>query len=73
MQHDYTEKDLARMRYYLPELKAKLKQNPQSLCLINGIAKIEEVLGLPKTVKPIDPIKFLDQETERITKEKKGL
>jgi hypothetical protein len=73
MQNDYTEKDLARMRYYLPELKIKLKQHPQSLCLINGIAKIEEVLGLPKTVAPVDPIKFLDQETERITKEKKGL
>jgi hypothetical protein len=73
MQHDYTEKDLARMRYYLPELKAKLKQYPQSLCLINGIARIETVLGLTKTVESVDPIKFLAEATERVTKEKKGL
>jgi hypothetical protein len=56
----YSETDLARMRYYLPELEAKHKQHPNSLPLRNGIAHIRNVLGLPETVKPVDVEKFLD-------------
>lgn len=57
----YTEQDLSSMRYYLKELKDKYQRHPQSLCLRNGIAHIEQVLGLPPTVTAIDPLKFIDK------------
>jgi hypothetical protein len=69
---DYSETDLKRMRYYLPELEEKFKQNPRSLVLRNGIAHIREVLGLPKTVSPIDPITFLSDERAKIEEERRG-
>jgi hypothetical protein len=64
---DYTEEDKARMRYYYKEMVEKLKLYPQSFPLRNGIAYLEKVLGLPKTIAPIDPMKELD----RLTAEKK--
>lgn len=57
---DYTQQDLARMRYMLPELEAKLKECPNSFPLRNGIARIRQVLGLSQTATPIDPISFID-------------
>jgi hypothetical protein len=69
---DYSENDLARMRYYLPELEALFKKNPKSFPLRNGIAYIREVLGLPKTVSPIDPITFLSDERAKLEEERRG-
>jgi hypothetical protein len=69
---DYSQQDLARMKYYLPELEEKFKQNPRSLVLRNGIAHIRKVLGLPQTVTPIDPIKFLSDETAKLEEERRG-
>lgn len=56
---NYTPQDLSRMRYMLPELEEKLKQNPKSLVLHNGIVRIREILGLPSTGEAIDPLKFI--------------
>jgi hypothetical protein len=64
---EYTDQDKARMAYYYKEMVDKFKLYPQSLPLRNGIAHIEKVLGLPKTVTPIDPMKELD----RLISEKK--
>jgi hypothetical protein len=69
---DYSETDLKRMSYYLPELEEKFKQNPRSLVLRNGIAHIREVLKLPKTVSPIDPITFLSDEQAKLEEERRG-
>jgi hypothetical protein len=69
---DYSEQDLSRMRYFLPELEEKFKQNPRSLVLRNGIAHIRKVLGLPQTVTPIDPIKFLSDEQAKLEDERRG-
>jgi hypothetical protein len=69
---DYSETDLKRMRYYLPELEEKFRQNPRSLVLRNGIAHIRKVLGLPQTVTPIDPLKFLSDEMSRAEEERRG-
>jgi hypothetical protein len=69
---DYSQQDLARMRYYLPELEEKFKQNPRSLVLRNGIAHIREVLVLPKTVSRIDPITFLSDERAKLEDERRG-
>lgn len=52
--------DRSRMKYYLAEMREKFAKHPESLCLRNGIAAIEEKLGLPKTIAPCDPIEFLD-------------
>lgn len=59
---DYTKQDKARIRYYLKEMEAKFIQYPQSLTLQNGIAHIRKVLGLPKTLNPIDPVKAIERE-----------
>jgi hypothetical protein len=69
---EYSEKDLKRMRYYLPELEEKFRQNPRSLVLRNGIAHIREVLGLPKTISRIDPLTFLSEETAKAEEERRG-
>jgi hypothetical protein len=69
---DYTKQDLARMRYYLPELEGLFEKNPESFPLRNGIAHIRNVLGLPQTVTPIDPLKALAEEQARIEEERKG-
>jgi hypothetical protein len=69
---DYSETDLKRMRYFLPELEEKFKQNPRSLVLRNGIAHIREILGLPKTVSPIDPLTFLSEEMAKAEEERRG-
>jgi hypothetical protein len=69
---DYSQQDLARMRYYLPELEEKFRQNPRSLVLRNGIAHIREVLGMPKTVSRIDPLKFLSDEQATLEEERRG-
>jgi hypothetical protein len=69
---DYSKQDLARMRYFLPELEEKFKKNPRSLVLRNGIAHIREVLGLPKTISPIDPMKFLSEEQAQLDEERRG-
>lgn len=58
---NYSEADKSRMHYYLKEMREKLQKHPQSLCLINGLAYIEKVLGLPKTVTAIDPISVLKE------------
>lgn len=61
--HDnYTKQDVARLKYYLKEMEAKFIQYPQSITLKNGIAHIRKVLGLPKTVDPIDPVKAIERE-----------
>jgi hypothetical protein len=49
------------MRYYLSELREKLAKYPESLCLRNGIARIEEILELPKTIESVDPIATIDR------------
>jgi hypothetical protein len=69
---NYTKQDLARMRYYLPELEALFEKNPKSFPLRNGIARIREILGLPQTVTPIDPAKALSEDLERLKEERKG-
>jgi hypothetical protein len=69
---DYSQQDLARMRYYLPELEAMFEKNPKSFPLRNGIAYIRKVLGLPQTVTPIDPLKFISEEMAREEEERKG-
>jgi hypothetical protein len=58
-ENDYTEIQLKRFKYYLPELEAKFKENPKSLTLRNGIAHIRKTLGLPETVAAIDPLTYL--------------
>jgi hypothetical protein len=42
------------------------------LALRNGIAHIRKVLGLPQTVTPIDPIKFLSDEQAKLEEERRG-
>jgi hypothetical protein len=69
---DYSSQDLARMRYYLPELEEKFQKNPRSLILRNGIAHIREVLGLPRTVSRIDPLTFLSDEQAKLEEERRG-
>jgi hypothetical protein len=69
---DYSQQDLARMRYYLPELEAMFAKNPKSFPLRNGIAHIRKVLGLPQTVTPIDPLKALAEDQERLEGERRG-
>jgi hypothetical protein len=69
---DYDSKAISRMKYYLPELEAMLIKHPNSLSLINGIAHIRKILGLPQTVEAIDPLRFIDELTERTMQEKKG-
>jgi hypothetical protein len=69
---NYTKQDLSRMRYYLPELEAMFKKNPRSSPLRNGIVRIREILGLPQTVAPIDPLKDLAEEQERFEQERRG-
>jgi hypothetical protein len=59
---DYTEQDRARMRYYLPELEEKLIKYPKSIALKNAIVHIRKILGLPKTVDPIDPTRAIEKE-----------
>lgn len=59
---NYTEQDKTRMKYYLKEMENKFIQFPQSYTLRNGIAHIRKVLGLPKTVDPIDPVKAIEKE-----------
>lgn len=59
---NYTEQDRSRMRYYLKSMEEKFIKHPQSYTLRNGIAHIRKVLGLPKTVDPIDPVKAIERE-----------
>lgn len=69
---EYDAKAISRMKYYLPELEAMLVKNPKSLSLINGIAHIRKVLGLPPTLEAIDPFRFVDELTEKALLERKG-
>lgn len=68
----YTEQDKSRMKYYLAEMEEKLIQYPASLPLINGVAHIRSVLGLPKTVERVDPIKQISQMLDEKIREKQG-
>lgn len=69
---DYTQQDLSRMRYYLVDMEEKFKKYPQSLALRNGIAHIRNVLGMERTVEPIDPFRYIDDLTEKAMLERKG-
>jgi hypothetical protein len=60
------------MKYYLAEMEEKLIQYPESLPLINGVAHIRSVLGLPKTIEKVDPIKQINQMLDKKVKEKQG-
>jgi hypothetical protein len=60
------------MKYYYPELVEMLRLNPASVVLRNGVAHIEEVLGLPKTVDKIDPLLEAERLTEALRKERHG-
>lgn len=68
----YTDRDKSRMRYYLKELESKFEIYPQSLTLQNGICHIRSVLGLPKTVDKVDPIKQINQMLDEKIREKQG-
>jgi hypothetical protein len=69
---NYDAQAISRMKYYLPELEAMLLKHPTSLPLINGIAHIRKTLGLPPTVEAIDPLRLIDELTERMKAEKRG-
>ena len=58
--NNYSSEELARMRYYLKEMEDKFSRCPNSFVLRNGIARVREILGLPKTVTRHDPGSFLD-------------
>lgn len=61
---DDTDIDRQRMRYYLKEMRDKFARYPDSLVLRNGIAAIEDRLGMPRTVEPVDPLSVLPDVTE---------
>lgn len=69
---EYTENDRARMRYYLLELREKLAKYPESLCVRNGIARIEEILELPKTIESVDPNAAIDRLMDVEIADRKG-
>jgi hypothetical protein len=69
---NYDAKSISRMKYYLPELEAMLLKHPKSLPLINAIAHIRKTLGLPPTVEAIDPLRLIDELTEKTSQERKG-
>jgi hypothetical protein len=52
--------DIARMRYYLKEMKELYLKHPQSLCLRNGIHEVERRLGLEPSTNKECPLRFLD-------------
>jgi hypothetical protein len=52
--------DIARMRYYLKEMKELFLKHPQSLCLRNGIHEVERRLGLEPSTSRACPLQFLD-------------
>jgi hypothetical protein len=68
----YTEQDKSRMKYYLKEMESKFEIYPESLPLRNGICHIRSVLGLPKTVEKVDPIKQISQMVDEKIREKQG-
>jgi hypothetical protein len=68
----YTDQDRSRFRYYLKELEEKFEKYPESLPLRNGIVYIRSVLGLPKTIDKVDPIKQIGQMLNEKIKEKQG-
>jgi hypothetical protein len=72
MSNYYTDQDKSRMRYYLREMESKFELYPQSLPLQNGIAHIRSVIGLPKTVEKVDPIKQIGQMLDEKIREKQG-
>lgn len=68
----YTIEDKSRMRYWLKELKDKLAKNPDSLTLRNGIARVEEILEVPRTVESVDSEEWIKGEMARLMRERKG-
>lgn len=58
---DYTEKDIARMKYYYKEMKTLRDIYPKSLPLINGMAHIEKVCGLEQVTQSVDFSEKLNQ------------
>jgi hypothetical protein len=72
MANYYSDQDKSRMRYYLLELEEKFQKYPESLCLRNGIVHIRSVLGLPKTIEKVDPIKQISQMLDEKIREKQG-
>jgi hypothetical protein len=69
---DYTEEDKSRMRYYLKEMESKFERYPESLTLRNGIAHIRSILGLPKTIDKIDPMRHINQLMQQEFQKKRG-
>jgi hypothetical protein len=68
MSQYYTEQDKSRMKYFYKEMAEKLKLHPRSLPLINGMAHIERVCGLPQVTVPVDPLAEIDKQTETLRK-----
>lgn len=58
--------DRSRMMYYLKELHDKFTKYPESLCLRNGIAAIEQKLGVPQSIAQQDPIEFINKLEEKM-------
>lgn len=73
MDKRYTDKDEARMRYYYKEMVEKATKYPNSLPLHNGIVRIEQILGLAPTREYIDALKKIDEEIQKLQKQKEGL
>jgi hypothetical protein len=57
--------DIARMRYYLKEMKELFRKYPKSLCLRNGIHEVECRLGLEPSTSRVCPLQFLDSLDRR--------
>jgi hypothetical protein len=69
---DYQKSDKSRMRYWLKELKEKFAKNPESLTLRNGIARIEEILEIQNSVRPVDSLVWIEEKMKLMEEEKKG-
>jgi hypothetical protein len=61
---NYSESDLARMRYYYKELESLLVKHPGSLTIRNGLARLDVILGHKVKYLPVDFSEELDRKIE---------